>query len=180
MGIISSQSLTPPTSNSATEIVRPEIFRPNVVRAPSPAGAHYPSIFETTACPICHDCVLGPGPANRTTPRTVHEFKVSSRAGCAGCRMVLDAVEAYEPGWARKHSGHHSDANGGGGGPGGGGGGGGRIQLGLNYDVLSVYLLLKDGTKCEKFEIFQSQVYKPDTRIRRRRKGTHEKSYCRR
>lgn len=117
MGIISSQSLAP--------------------TALAPMG--FPAIFQTTACSICHDCTLGEsGPLSRTTPCSVGEYQSSSRAGCAGCGMVLDAVEAFEPGWAREHA---AD---------------GSIQLGLNYDVLSIYLLLKDAARCERFEVFQS------------------------
>lgn len=117
MGIISSQSLAP--------------------AALTPMG--FPAIFQTTACSICHDCTLGEsGPLSRTTPCPVGEYQSSSRAGCAGCGMVLDAVEAFEPGWAREHA---AD---------------GSIQLGLNCDVLSVYLLLKDAARCERFEVFQS------------------------
>ena len=117
MGIISSQSFAP--------------------TALTPVD--FPAIFQTTACSICHDCTLGEsGPSSRTTPCPVGEYQSSSRAGCAGCGMVLDAVEAFEPGWAREHA---AD---------------GSIQLGLNYDVLSVYLLLKDAARCERFEVFQS------------------------
>jgi hypothetical protein len=117
MGIISSQSLAP--------------------TALTPMD--FPAIFQTTACSICHDCTLGEsGPSSRTTPCSVGEYQSSSRAGCAGCGMVLDAVEAFEPGWAREHA---AD---------------GSIQLGLNYDVLSIYLLLKDAARCERFEVFQS------------------------
>lgn len=117
MGIISSQSL-------ALTALNPMDF---------------PAIFQTTACNICHDCALGEsGLSSHTTPCSVGKYQSSSRAGCAGCGMVLDAVEAFEPGWAREHS---TD---------------GSIQLGLNYGVLSVYLLLKDAARCETFEVFQS------------------------
>ena len=117
MGIISSQSL-------ALTALNPMDF---------------PAIFQTTACNICHDCALGEsGLSSHTTPCSVGKYQSSSRAGCAGCGMVLDAVEAFEPGWAREHV---AD---------------GSIQLGLNYDVLSVYLLLKDTARCETFEVFQS------------------------
>ena len=117
MGIISSQSLAP--------------------TALTPMD--FPAIFQTTACRICHDCTLSEsGPSSHTTPRSVGEYHSSSWAGCAGCGMVLDAVEAFEPGWARAHA---TD---------------GSIQLGLNYDVLSVYLLLEDAARCERFEVFQS------------------------
>ena len=117
MGIISSQSFAP--------------------TALTPVD--FPAIFQTTACSICHDCTLGEsGPSSRTTPCSVGEYQSSSRAGCAGCGMVLDAVEAFEPGWAREHA---AD---------------GSIQLGLNYDILSVYLLPKDAARCERFEVFQS------------------------
>jgi hypothetical protein len=57
------------------------------------------------ACSVCSE-ILGRDDLYATygtKSASVAKLQRSSRAGCLACEMALDAVEAFEPGWAINH-----------------------------------------------------------------------------
>lgn len=51
-------------------------------------------------CPICKDFQTSTWP-----PPIAQAYEDARRSGCLGCGMILDAIEAFEPGWLLQYRG---------------------------------------------------------------------------
>ena len=58
---------------------------------------------STKLCPVCKSLVWSDN-SRETRNVSVSAFQTVRSTGCKSCRMILDAVEELEPGWAKAHA----------------------------------------------------------------------------
>ncbi|KAH8802465.1 hypothetical protein F5884DRAFT_471886 [Xylogone sp. PMI_703] len=103
--------------------------------------AHLKVSPPCSACKLYSDysvCLFGDPIKDGQSRLTVAEFCESRKAGCGGCGMVLDAIEACRPGWLETHA---AD---------------GEIHITVNGKVLAGNLLSPE-TDTHYFMVLQSQ-----------------------